>query len=48
MNEWFAATSDVYRLLGELPEDADVMEDRRRARKDGRSLDGAARAHAGL
>ncbi len=26
MNEWFAATSDVYRLLGELPEDADVME----------------------
>jgi (4-(4-[2-(gamma-L-glutamylamino)ethyl]phenoxymethyl)furan-2-yl)methanamine synthase len=26
MNEWFAATCDVYRLLGELPEDADVME----------------------
>jgi len=26
MNEWFAATSDVYRLLGTLPEDADVMD----------------------
>jgi probable H4MPT-linked C1 transfer pathway protein len=26
MNEWFAATCDIYRLLGELPEDADVME----------------------
>jgi probable H4MPT-linked C1 transfer pathway protein len=26
MNEWFAATCDVYRLIGELPEDADVME----------------------
>jgi probable H4MPT-linked C1 transfer pathway protein len=26
MNEWFAASCDVYRLLGELPEDADVME----------------------
>jgi (4-(4-[2-(gamma-L-glutamylamino)ethyl]phenoxymethyl)furan-2-yl)methanamine synthase len=26
MNEWFAATSDVYRLLGDLPEDADVMQ----------------------
>jgi probable H4MPT-linked C1 transfer pathway protein len=26
MNEWFAASSDVYRLLGELPEDADVMQ----------------------
>ena len=25
MNEWFAHVSDVYRLLGELPEDADVM-----------------------
>jgi (4-(4-[2-(gamma-L-glutamylamino)ethyl]phenoxymethyl)furan-2-yl)methanamine synthase len=25
MNEWFANSSDVYRLLGELPEDADVM-----------------------
>jgi len=25
MNEWFAHSSDVYRLLGELPEDADVM-----------------------
>jgi len=26
MNEWFAAACDVYRLLGELPEDADVMQ----------------------
>lgn len=26
MNEWFAATCDIYRLLGELPDDADVME----------------------
>ncbi len=26
MNEWFAATCDIYRLLGELPENADVME----------------------
>ncbi len=26
MNEWFAASSDIYRLLGELPEDADVMQ----------------------
>jgi (4-(4-[2-(gamma-L-glutamylamino)ethyl]phenoxymethyl)furan-2-yl)methanamine synthase len=25
MNEWFANASDVYRLLGELPDDADVM-----------------------
>lgn len=25
MNEWFANSSDVYRLLGELPADADVM-----------------------
>jgi probable H4MPT-linked C1 transfer pathway protein len=26
MNEWFANASDVYRILGELPEDADQME----------------------
>ncbi len=26
MNEWFAASCDVYRLLGTLPEDADVMQ----------------------
>ncbi len=26
MNEWFAASSDIYRLLGELPDGADVME----------------------
>ncbi|HEY1735369.1 MAG TPA: hydantoinase/oxoprolinase family protein [Methylovirgula sp.] len=26
MNEWFANMSDVYRILGELPEDADVMQ----------------------
>lgn len=25
MNEWFANTSDVYRILGELPDDADLM-----------------------
>jgi probable H4MPT-linked C1 transfer pathway protein len=26
MNEWFAASGDVYRLLGTLPDDADVMQ----------------------
>lgn len=26
MNEWFANASDVYRILGELPEDADAMQ----------------------
>ncbi|GAC1341354.1 MAG: hydantoinase/oxoprolinase family protein [Beijerinckiaceae bacterium] len=26
MNEWFASMSDVYRILGELPEGADVMQ----------------------
>jgi len=25
MNEWFASTSDIYRVLGELPEEADLM-----------------------
>jgi probable H4MPT-linked C1 transfer pathway protein len=25
MNEWFANASDVYRILGELPDDADLM-----------------------
>jgi len=25
MNEWFASSSDVYRVLGELPEEADLM-----------------------
>jgi probable H4MPT-linked C1 transfer pathway protein len=26
MNEWFASTADVHRILGQLPDDADLME----------------------
>lgn len=37
MNEWFANMSDVYRILGELPDDADVM-----ATADGRDKSVAA------
>ncbi len=45
MNEWFASIADVHRILDQLPEGADLMDDGRWARQNQGSVARAAGTH---